>query len=110
MKRIGQFAAALLLGLAAQISIAQQELIRTQEMIQRERKRVQQTGQEAAPEQRGLTPAEEAKRQTREKIGRLLAVPELKPLNPDAVKNLKINESKFKQDWPKNASHEKPHA
>jgi outer membrane lipoprotein-sorting protein len=24
-------------------------------------------------------------------------------------KNLKINESKFKQDWPKNASHEKPH-
>jgi outer membrane lipoprotein-sorting protein len=26
------------------------------------------------------------------------------------MKNLKINESKFKQDWPKNASHEKPHA
>jgi outer membrane lipoprotein-sorting protein len=25
------------------------------------------------------------------------------------MKNLKINESKFKQDWPKNASHEKPH-
>jgi outer membrane lipoprotein-sorting protein len=24
-------------------------------------------------------------------------------------KNLKINESRFKQDWPKNASHEKPH-
>jgi general secretion pathway protein D len=71
--------------------IAQQELMRTQDMIQRERKRVEQTGQEAAPEQRGLTPSEESKRQTREKIGRLLAVPELKPLNPDAVKNLKIN-------------------
>jgi outer membrane lipoprotein-sorting protein len=26
------------------------------------------------------------------------------------MKNLKIAESKFKQDWPKNASHEKPHA
>jgi outer membrane lipoprotein-sorting protein len=26
------------------------------------------------------------------------------------MKNLKINESKFKQDWPKNASHEKPRA
>ena len=26
------------------------------------------------------------------------------------MKNLKINDSKFKQDWPKNASHEKPHA
>jgi outer membrane lipoprotein-sorting protein len=25
------------------------------------------------------------------------------------MKNLKINDSKFKQDWPKNASHEKPH-
>jgi outer membrane lipoprotein-sorting protein len=25
------------------------------------------------------------------------------------MKNLKINESRFKQDWPKNASHEKPH-
>lgn len=25
------------------------------------------------------------------------------------MKNLKINESKFKQDWPKNATHEKPH-
>jgi outer membrane lipoprotein-sorting protein len=26
------------------------------------------------------------------------------------MKNLKISESKFKQDWPKGASHEKPHA
>jgi outer membrane lipoprotein-sorting protein len=26
------------------------------------------------------------------------------------MKNLKINDSKFKQDWPKNASHEKPHS
>ncbi|HJX97206.1 MAG TPA: outer membrane lipoprotein-sorting protein [Candidatus Acidoferrum sp.] len=25
------------------------------------------------------------------------------------MKNLKINESEFKQNWPKNASHEKPH-
>jgi outer membrane lipoprotein-sorting protein len=26
------------------------------------------------------------------------------------IKNLKINDSKFKQDWPKGATHEKPHA
>ena len=26
------------------------------------------------------------------------------------MKNLKINDSKFKQDWPKGATHEKPHA
>lgn len=28
----------------------------------------------------------------------------------DMMKNLKIPDSRFKQDWPKNASHEKPHA
>ncbi len=27
----------------------------------------------------------------------------------NALEDLKINESEFKQDWPKNASHEKPH-
>lgn len=47
--------------------VAAQELARTQDMIQRERRRVEQTGKESAPEQRGLTPAEESKRQTREK-------------------------------------------
>jgi outer membrane lipoprotein-sorting protein len=26
------------------------------------------------------------------------------------MKNLKINDSRFKQDWPKNASHERPHS
>jgi len=28
----------------------------------------------------------------------------------NVMKNLKVNESKFKQDWPKDASREKPHA
>lgn len=28
----------------------------------------------------------------------------------NVMKNLKISESKFKQDWPKGASHERPHA
>lgn len=28
----------------------------------------------------------------------------------NVMKNLKISESKFKQDWPKGAAHEKPHA
>jgi general secretion pathway protein D len=70
---------------------AQQELIRTQQMIQRERRRIEQTGRESTPEQRALTPVEEMKKQTQDKIDRLLPVPELRPLNPDAIKNLKIN-------------------
>src|ERR1022692_3923788 len=48
-------------------SVAEQELIRTQEMIQRERQRVQESGRETAPEQRGLTPLEEMKKETLEK-------------------------------------------
>ena len=72
-------------------AVASQEILRTQDMIERERKRVQQSGREAPPAVRALTPAEEARRETRERINRILPVPELKPLNPDAVKNLKIN-------------------
>src|SRR3954453_14774140 len=46
-------------------SVALQELSRTQEMIVRERKRVAETGKESEAQQRGLTPAEEQKRQTK---------------------------------------------
>ncbi len=69
---------------------ADQEIRRTQEMIQRERRRVEETGKESTPEDRGLTPSDEAKKQTREKIDRMLPVPELKPLNNDLI-NLKLN-------------------
>ncbi|HEV3197211.1 MAG TPA: cohesin domain-containing protein [Bryobacteraceae bacterium] len=71
-------------------SVAVQELQRTQEMIQRERKRVQETGKETPPEQRGLTPIEEMKKQTEEKTKRILGVPELKPLDP-SVRNISFN-------------------
>src|SRR5689334_6275759 len=67
-------------------SVAQQELARTHEMILRERKRVAETGKESDPSQRALTPAEEQKRDTREKISRIMAMPELKPLNPEVLK------------------------
>lgn len=36
-------------------SVAAQEIFRTQDMIERERKRVQSTGKESAPADRGLT-------------------------------------------------------
>ena len=72
-------------------SIAQQELMLTQQMIERERKRVEETGHEASPAERGLTPAQESKQRTQEKIDRMLPVPELKPLNPEPIRDLKIN-------------------
>ncbi len=38
--------------------MAEQEIVRTQEMIQRERKKILETGKETPPEERGLTPIE----------------------------------------------------
>jgi general secretion pathway protein D len=46
--------------------------------------------------QRGLTPAEEQKRETREKIGRIMGTAELRPLNPEPLKNLTIRNSTVK--------------
>ena len=71
-------------------SAADQEIRRTQEMIQRERQRVEQTGKEAPPEERALTPVEQAKKETDARLHRLLPVPDLRPLNNDPI-NLKMN-------------------
>jgi general secretion pathway protein D len=77
-------------GLNPAATAAAQEIVRTQEMIERERRRVQETGKEAPPEVRALTPVEEAQKQVREKIDRMLPLPELRPLNPERI-NLKMN-------------------
>src|ERR1017187_8370518 len=71
-------------------TIAEQEVLRTQQMIMRERKRVESTGKEAAPEVRGLTPSELSKKESGEKIDRMLGVPELKPLKPTLI-DFKMN-------------------
>ena len=76
-------------------SAAVQEIGRTQEMIQRERQRLEATGREAPPEERALTPVEEMKNKEQEKIERMLPVPELKPLNPQKI-DLKMNGQKAK--------------
>jgi general secretion pathway protein D len=70
-------------------SVAAQEASRTLDMIERERKRVLANGHESTPAEKGLTPADEVRRDTRERISRLLPVPELRPLNP-APLNLKV--------------------
>jgi general secretion pathway protein D len=77
-------------GLNPAATAASQEIIRTQEMIERERRRVQETGKESPAEVRALTPAEEAQKQVREKIDRMMPLPELRPLNPERI-NLKMN-------------------
>jgi len=63
-------------------AIATQEIQLTQDMIARERKRVQETGKEAAPAERALTPVEQVKKDELDKIDRILSVPELRPINP----------------------------
>jgi len=76
-------------------AVAVQEIRRTEEMIQRERQRVEETGQEAPAQERALTPAEEVKKEIRDKIDRMLPVPELNPLNPEPI-NLKMNSQPVK--------------
>jgi general secretion pathway protein D len=76
-------------------AVAVQEIRRTEEMIQRERQRVEETGKEAPAQERALTPAEEVKKEIRDKIDRMLPVPELKPLNPDPIR-LKMNSQPVK--------------
>lgn len=67
-------------------SLAEQEAKRTYQMIQRNKKE----GSAQLEEEKGLTPAQVARRGIEEKMSLLRSVPELKPLNPQ-VSNLKMN-------------------
>jgi general secretion pathway protein D len=69
---------------------AEQEVRRTREMIERERKRVQDTGKQASAEVRALTPSDEARRRNNERLASILPVPELRPINRDPIK-LRMN-------------------
>jgi general secretion pathway protein D len=71
-------------------AIAVQETQLTRDMIERERQRAQATGKQAPAAERALTPLEEYKKSERDKLDRILSVPELKPLNPEHI-NLKMN-------------------
>jgi len=71
---------------------AVQELRRTQEMIERERRRVEETGKESPVEERALTAGERAKKETEDRIASILPVPDLKPLDPNPI-NLRLSGS-----------------
>jgi general secretion pathway protein D len=72
------------------IIIAEEEIKRTKEMIEREKAR---TGQ--APEERALTPADKVQQESDDKVGRMLPIPELAPLNRQPL-NLKMNNQPVK--------------
>jgi general secretion pathway protein D len=74
--------------LDASSTIAEQELRRTYEMIQRE-KRKKEGGEESTPEERGLTPAQQARAEMERRTASVLGVPELKPTG--RITNLKMN-------------------
>ena len=61
--------------------IAQQELLRTMEMIEFDRKRTT----PVSPEERGLTPVERARRDTDARLESVMSVPVLKTISPDPI-------------------------
>lgn len=71
-------------------SIAEQEIIRTREMIEREKKKAADPARQGEPDTRSLTPAQLAQQRTLEKVERMRSLPELKPLSPQPI-NLKMN-------------------
>ena len=71
---------------------ATQEIRRTTEMIERERKRVQETGKESSPKDRALTEGDKARKETEERISSILPVPELRPIDPSPI-HLRMNGS-----------------
>ena len=70
--------------------IAVQEVRTTQDMIERERQRVLQSGKESTPEERSLTPMQQMQAATDDRLDRMMPVPELRPLGPTRF-DLKIN-------------------
>lgn len=69
-------------------AIAEQEIQRTRQMIEREKKK--EAAGTADPVERGLTPVEIARKTADDRIERIQSLPELKPLSPTPI-NLKMN-------------------
>ncbi|MEO8595526.1 MAG: cohesin domain-containing protein [Candidatus Solibacter sp.] len=69
---------------------AVQEIRRTTEMIERERRKVEETGKEAPPQERALTPTDRARKEADDRIASILPVPELKPIDQNPI-NLRLS-------------------
>jgi general secretion pathway protein D len=66
-------------------AVPAQEIRRTTEMIERERKRVEETGRESNPKERALTEGERAKKETEDRIDSILPVPQLRAIDPNPI-------------------------
>ena len=64
---------------------ATQEVRRTTEMIDRERKRVEETGKESSAKERAQTEGERAKKETEDRIESILPVPRLRAIDPSPI-------------------------
>jgi len=89
LRKDGQLAPALLqfekaYGIDPSSSVAEQEIKTTHAMMERESKKG------ADSDTRSLTPSQLARRNSEEKLGNMLPVPELRPLNQQPI-NLKMN-------------------
>ena len=81
--------------LDASSSIAEQELRRTYEMIQREKRKKDGGGEESTAEDRGMTPSQLARKEMETRTASVIGVPELNPTNP-RITNLKMNNQSVK--------------
>lgn len=73
-------------------TIAEQELLRTKMMIERERSP---DTRSPKPEDRGLTPAEKVQKEAEDKASRMLPIPELRPLQRQ-ISTLRMNNQPVK--------------
>src|ERR1019366_660394 len=64
---------------------ASQEVRRTTEMIERERKRVEETGKESSAKERAQTEGERAKKETEDRIESILPVPQLRAIDSSPI-------------------------
>jgi general secretion pathway protein D len=77
-------------------SVAEQESRRTGQMIEREKKRAAEPGEAPpAPEERGLTPAQQARKDAEERVASAMPPPELKSITPQ-ISTLKMSNQPVK--------------
>ena len=77
------------------LAIAEQEIRRTKEMMEREKKKPAGSAAAATPEDRGLTPSQKSAKEMEAKSASILAIPELKPITRQ-ISTLKMNNQPIK--------------
>ncbi|MEO8126820.1 MAG: cohesin domain-containing protein [Bryobacteraceae bacterium] len=77
------------------LAIADQEIRRTKEMIDREKKKPAGAASATTPEDRGLTPSQRSAKEMEAKSASILAIPELKPITRQ-ISSLKMNNQPIK--------------